>query len=472
MPISATLEELNTRIHELERQLVAAKTERNNLLPVHRLPPEIVVEVFKLIQHGCGTFDETRPWHTFDDGWLNVMLVCRRFREVAVQTSALWNMVDYDTYPPDQIQLFLERARNQPLCIRDSGGGSTELFHRAWSLEINSFAVSTQALNLLQPTLHALHISILKFDQQNAFCFTQSDLHEHLALAYLSLSHLSVQDIPVMHSLHRLELDSVIICTGLGGLMQMLHQVPSVQILCLRNLDLTSDDIERSELVSLPCLHSLLVIDTPKAVRCYLHMLPQPTLALGIYVRYVVFEETRDIPLHSDILDKWVKFARNTRDPALLAHGILKKGAYMQCVEYSLGTGNMVRYLREFGSASASSFCSFICYGTVKHPADPYIQTLHIQCSPTFSHPYKVEELSFARMLPNLQCMVLEGFRDRDGHQRVMAAITACITEQGTRIQQLRFVECCYGMKVPAHKLQEEGFVTTVDWVHSDAISE
>jgi hypothetical protein len=312
MPISATLEEFDTRILELERQLVAVKTGRNNLLPVHRLPPEIVAEVFKLIQHGCQTVDEIRPWFAYDYRWLDVMLVCRRFREVAMQTSALWNMVDYETHPPAWIQLCIDRVCNQTLRIRDSSGESTEHLHRAWSLEINGFAVSTQVLNLLQPTLRALHIDgFNEKDREQVFHLKQSDLHAHLALAYLALSNLTVQDIPVMHSLHRLELDCVIINTGLDGLIQMLFQVPSVQILCLRDVRLASSDIARSRPVSLPCLHSLLVVDTPEAVRDYLHLLPQPTLALGIYVECGEIEDLGIRSIYADILDAWDKFARS-----------------------------------------------------------------------------------------------------------------------------------------------------------------
>jgi hypothetical protein len=475
IPIWATLEEFDTRILELERQLVAVKTEGNNLLPVHRLPPEIVAKVFKLIQHGCQTVDEIRPWQTYDYMWLDVMLVCRRFREVAVQTSALWNMVDHETRSPDWIQLCLERACNQSLCIRDSIGESTKLLHRAWSLELDGIeAVSTQVLNSLQPTLHALHINgFNEQDQEQVFRFAQSDLHADLALAYLSLSHLCLQGILVRHSLHRIQLDNVVISTGWDGLMQILRQVPSVQILCLRHLALNSDDVVRSRMVSLPCLHSLLVVDTSEAVRRYLHMLPQPTLALGISVSGGESAEIRNI--HPDILGTWLEFARSAHDPGLLAHGTLKKISSYR-VKYHLGSGEMVTRLRHFGSASPISFCDFNCSGVqIEHPAAPYIHTLHIIHSRTFidtDYPYQIRGLSYARNLPNLRSLVLEGFCELDAYWDLVQAIRGCLVERGTRIQQLRFVECSHGMKVPAHKLQEEGLVTTVDWVHDGATFE
>jgi hypothetical protein len=245
MLASTTLEDFDARIHVLERELAALKTKRNSLLPSYRLPPEIVADVFKLVQHGCRSVDETAPWETYDNRWCDIMLVCRHFREVAVHTPALWIMVDYGIHPQDWCALCIQRACRLPLCIRDSTGGSLNVLPRAQTLDIRDGAVTAKILNVLKPALHALRVAFVEddndSDEEEYFALRMMS-HESTALAYLSLSGVCLSALPSLHSLRRLELDYVIVCDGLDGLSKLLSQVASIEVLCLRYLDFDCRD--------------------------------------------------------------------------------------------------------------------------------------------------------------------------------------------------------------------------------------
>jgi hypothetical protein len=471
----ATLEDFDARIHVLERELAALKTKRNDLLPMYRLPPEIVADVFKLVQHGCQSIDEIRPWDTYNIRWCDIMLVCRHFREVAVRTAGLWNVLDYNTYPSDWIDLCIARSCNLPLSIRDTSGHALEHIQRAWLLEINGAAVTTNILTSLPPTLHALQISdaLDEMDRGEAFCITKSMIRTDLMVAYLGLSSfLALEDIPAFISLNRLDLDSVFVNKGLDGLVQVLRQVGRIQILCLRNLDFTGGSTEFSgenAVVSLPCLHSLFVADTPRLVWTYLRALPLPTITLGISVTNMTAAADHGHETHAAILDTWFRFVRSVPNSASLAQGTLMH-EHANLIQIRLGDGKKIGHLREFCSEGPTRFCEFRFQGSlIDHPATPYITTLHLVLSRELGALSRNREITYAHQLRNLQCLIFEGLRRGDVDSHLMAAIQACIAERGTSLQQIRFVECHESMKTFAEELQQGGRVATIDWVYSDA---
>ncbi|KAI0041443.1 hypothetical protein FA95DRAFT_1611006 [Auriscalpium vulgare] len=88
--------------------------QRNSLIPVARLPPEIIRAIFAF----CSDID--RPWieEGLSDypGWLAVTHVCRRWRDVALEYPGLWADVLY-SLGPAWADAFVERAQTMPLVV-------------------------------------------------------------------------------------------------------------------------------------------------------------------------------------------------------------------------------------------------------------------------------------------------------------------------------------------------------------------
>jgi hypothetical protein len=84
------------RINELSAQLVALKQERNRLALFCRLPIPALVCIFLRHQWARpqtgGTY-QPRLARSFNRRWIGVMLVCQKFRSVAVGASELWNTI-------------------------------------------------------------------------------------------------------------------------------------------------------------------------------------------------------------------------------------------------------------------------------------------------------------------------------------------------------------------------------------------
>jgi hypothetical protein len=471
MSIFATLEDFDARIHVLERELAALKTKRNDLLPMYRLPPEIVADVFKLVQHGCRSVDKMDPWHTYDGRWCDVMLVCRRFREMAVDTPALWVMVDYGTHPSDWRGLCMHRASHLPLCTRNATRDSLTILPRMQTLEIRDRAVADEILNVPMLALHALHIALNKDANEEEYLDLYKMSHYSPALAYIGLTNVPLDALPPLHSLRRIELKSVVVCDGLDGFFKLLSQVASVEVLCLCYLDFDGveppRDLEKTH-VSLPCLRSLLVDDAPKSVESYLRVLPLPTLDLVISTRYGFDESDSTQNALACILNTWFKFARSTPHSASLVHGTLKYSEHSEDVHFRLGDGQVVDHFQQFGAQSSPSFCEIAFWGMgISGPVTTYTHTLHLAMSPqldTYTLPSNLNRILYPPVLPNLQCIVLEGFDSEEARPNAMAAVCGYFSRFGSSVQRVRFVNCLPDMKSFADELEEEHLVATIDW--------
>ncbi|KAI0375200.1 hypothetical protein BV20DRAFT_254968 [Pilatotrama ljubarskyi] len=116
------LEKLRARIlpatsYEFDRELAAVMYKRKLLLwmsfPIRDLPAEILTTIFRLVvwsSTGADQATQHRLWLTW---------VCKRFREVALADSTLWNSVWFrDSAPWKRSLAFIERAGTAPLDIR------------------------------------------------------------------------------------------------------------------------------------------------------------------------------------------------------------------------------------------------------------------------------------------------------------------------------------------------------------------
>lgn len=98
---------------------------RNSLLPIHRLPPELLTEIFRLTMSSPESFC---PWFEYDhvpkpppkvQNW-SLLHVCRHWRGIMATSPNLWSTVDSLCHP----ESFLKRAGGAPHRIFISDGNN------------------------------------------------------------------------------------------------------------------------------------------------------------------------------------------------------------------------------------------------------------------------------------------------------------------------------------------------------------
>ncbi|TFK58376.1 hypothetical protein BDN72DRAFT_725861, partial [Pluteus cervinus] len=91
---------LDEEIRALEQKLLRLRSARNTLIPIGRLPPEVLQGVFN-IARGQGT-------HTIHLSW-----VSRAWRNIALESKTLWTLINNSNLRWTTI--YLERSFPAPL---------------------------------------------------------------------------------------------------------------------------------------------------------------------------------------------------------------------------------------------------------------------------------------------------------------------------------------------------------------------
>ncbi|KAK0244958.1 hypothetical protein EDD85DRAFT_943307 [Armillaria nabsnona] len=108
------------KIDATERRLQTAaavvRGARNSQQPINRIPPELLAQIFSLIQHHLhGFLPLFGPSSDYPRGrdWLRVLEVCRHWRGVAATFHSLWATIDNDLWPLS----FLKRSSESLLTV-------------------------------------------------------------------------------------------------------------------------------------------------------------------------------------------------------------------------------------------------------------------------------------------------------------------------------------------------------------------
>ncbi|KAI0041441.1 hypothetical protein FA95DRAFT_694163 [Auriscalpium vulgare] len=88
---------------------LALRQQRNSLLPVARLPTEILRDIFTL----CSNIDRPwmEAWPTTKMGWLAVTRICQRWRNIALEHPGLWTHVLVDAFGPVGADAFADARK-------------------------------------------------------------------------------------------------------------------------------------------------------------------------------------------------------------------------------------------------------------------------------------------------------------------------------------------------------------------------
>ncbi|KAI0048805.1 hypothetical protein FA95DRAFT_1604910 [Auriscalpium vulgare] len=101
------IERLDAHIRDLTQQLLNAKIQRNALLRISSLPDEIL---FKIM------FEYALLMDIFSNKWMGILVVCRRWHEIASSHAQLWSFVKHSRYRrgPD-IWDRIDKSKDHPL---------------------------------------------------------------------------------------------------------------------------------------------------------------------------------------------------------------------------------------------------------------------------------------------------------------------------------------------------------------------
>ncbi|TFK67516.1 hypothetical protein BDN72DRAFT_770623, partial [Pluteus cervinus] len=102
-------QKIDEEISHLESRILILKTTRNTLIPIARLHPEIVQEIFVFALRGS---DYSKVGSTA----LLISWICRNWRELAHRSTELWSHIDF--LNPTWIEAVLSRTRQRELSFR------------------------------------------------------------------------------------------------------------------------------------------------------------------------------------------------------------------------------------------------------------------------------------------------------------------------------------------------------------------
>ena len=201
------------------RQLVRSLlTRRNALMPISRLPPEILARVFHLLVLEDPHFSGERKLD-----WIEVTHVCRHWRQVALDNSSLWARIPDIWKHTEWISEMLARAKNAPLDIESHAGARP----------------SPEALLMIPP--HLSHTRQLRF--RNLSTLHSDSIREIFSWEAPALEHFELmvaEDLP-----------QVITFPDLGGNMLFKGHAPRLRTFSLSQLVIPWSLIPRGQLVQL-----------------------------------------------------------------------------------------------------------------------------------------------------------------------------------------------------------------------------
>ncbi|KAF9241062.1 hypothetical protein BU15DRAFT_73546 [Melanogaster broomeanus] len=267
-PSKSVITEAHARIDNeialLKLPICALLTRKNALLPVSRLPCEILATIFLYQAYSFyqdPRYLAIRPWGA--PPWANVSYVCRHWRSVALSCPSLWSFLFVSS--PRWTDELLSRSKMVPLRIRIDGVFSDQeamiLFEK-----VTTDVTRIQDLSLELPTLPCNLVEgiLSKLSTPAPLLHTL-----RLSLRTLELNHCHIPwSSPVFTALSTLRLRDIASSSqpSMTELLAMLRHIPDLAHLYLENALSSAEDILASqryllsECVDLPQLLRLALV--------------------------------------------------------------------------------------------------------------------------------------------------------------------------------------------------------------------
>ncbi|KAG8906378.1 hypothetical protein FRC01_008038, partial [Tulasnella sp. 417] len=150
---------LQKHISLLEERLADARWRQNNLIPIARLPPEILIDVFDFVLE-----EGQRYWRDDTNTLLTVLSpVCRDWAGIIDTTPRLWNHISPYRSTMNHVDMALDKSKDSPLTIHFSECHSDHRWSDDFFNSIKRHAGRWKSLELHLCSSHALHTINLQF---------------------------------------------------------------------------------------------------------------------------------------------------------------------------------------------------------------------------------------------------------------------------------------------------------------------
>jgi hypothetical protein len=477
----ATFEEIDGRIRALEAELFDLKCRRNALVPICRLPSEIIIKIIGHIQNWSKDPDEL--FENFDRSWLRLTLVCQRFRDVAVQSPTLRSVLDYSQDSGSWIDLCVQRSQNAQLCIysHDSGAEvAAEHWSRAHLVKFDGYTIA----NMFDSSTPYLETLVIVAEDDFETLWISSAVLDNISASIVELHldgvgvYLDIQEAVSLPNLRWLKLYLIRMDVSLNGLALFLKGAPTLQSLRIMRLCLleSANAVDANEVmpvpeqISLPQLRLLYVEDAPAEVWALLRLIPPPTSAFGVSIIHM--GPTAYLGQnHINAYDCWTRFSRRVSGTAEPIIGTIKfdHGTFSSVTVGVISFGDVAGE-DDFGQeGSSTSFCSIQCAVRDPHPLLAQIDTLHLYSHPRLGVPvHELEDVYGVRSLPNIRVLVLEDLRD--GDKEHMMVLERWIAGRQGQLKQIEFLGCSSAMEESANRFREIGLAESVSWISDENI--
>jgi hypothetical protein len=174
LPDSRSLHAVDNKIKSLEESTQALKIYRNTLVPISRLPTEILTIIFSLLA-SLGVLESSLPIAPSP-----VSHVCHRWRDISLNLPYLWNHINFTTLTSAGAAEMLARSKTVPLHL--------EAWTTLWSIaELEAFEMQIGA-----HIYHTRHLSVTATGEHLVRTFGQlvssAPSLEQFSIANLGLS--------------------------------------------------------------------------------------------------------------------------------------------------------------------------------------------------------------------------------------------------------------------------------------------
>jgi hypothetical protein len=462
----------------MEHQLRLLKQHRNSLVPVCRLPVELLARIMSLLQHSVKPnrdldFDFIPPV----TGWGHVMRVCAHFRAIAVQTPMLWNTHDFTYQSSAWRELSLSRAAGVPSCIRINQKISGEYLRHAWKAVVRGVAVHRDVLDVFAtPELRTLALYSRPHISQNAqYKITRS----FLGGSPLPLTHLKIEGSGItlnsplrMPLLRRLALDKIDINLSFEALAELFEHTPMLEELSIVSIYLAGSHepvyidtvITVPARILLPRLTSMVLIDTPAKASAFIRFLPLPSTALHIEV-VEPEERTQSGPNDTLIYNTCLSFLNHLPDSGDLTRSCATMSLFDEEDEDFNPTLEFGQYppLEHSPSSSPASPLNITCRVDGLHPLFSRVTEFRTWSIPVSSRGTDLSESWGSRFFPNLHTLVLLELDVDDSEYK--QDIKTWLTHQEGRIKCVEFRSCSPLFRPLFESLQREKLVSQAIWM-------
>jgi hypothetical protein len=437
--MSASLDDYDRRISacdegpmngERASELIQLKCQRNALVPICSAPVEILARVLLLLRRPRKRFGGPIAVLRLDEPWAYAMLVCHRFRAVALATTALWSTVSL-ARPKGWVALCLERARDHPLDLLAVDARTCALLPRARLAHV--YAEAPVAL-----TMPAPHLEVLELRAQQ---------RTHVGAPFLggalpALTHLTLTAV-----IRRVEL-----IRSTVDLRAFLECAPSVRDVFVEDVVVSAPASSPAEAspVALPHLRILHAKDRTDRVLRYLPLFPQPSGALGLALIWP--EEEVDKYQYEALYRRWATAVSGAAERTAVFSGWSLELLFNAPVD------------RPRFRAKSASFLSLTLNPSTRLERGvlAHADTMHV--FPTDDNGDDMDTGQFAigaclDAMSNARELVLEGF---GAECEPLGELEQWLAANPGRMRTMELVECNRGMQLFVKRVKRMGL--TVEW--------